>query len=74
MWERFFRGGNPVRTMTTDIVAVGKGVDLRYTLGQWTMGVDTPGGRAQAAGQYIAVWHKPDGAWKIVALSAYTFR
>ncbi|MFN8581392.1 MAG: hypothetical protein U0163_10500 [Gemmatimonadaceae bacterium] len=60
--------------MTTDIVAVGKGVDLRYTLGQWTMGVDTPGGRAQAAGQYIAVWHKPDGAWKIVALSAYTFR
>lgn len=73
-WERFFRGGNPVHTMTTDTVAVAEGGDLGYTLGHWTVGVDTPGGRAEATGEYLAVWRKKDGIWKIVALSVYTFR
>ena len=72
-WERFFRGGNPVHTMTTDTVVVAEGGDLGYTLGHWTVGVDTPGGRAGAAGEYLAVWRKRDGIWKIVALSVYTF-
>lgn len=73
-WERFFRAGNPVHTMTTDTVLVGAGDDMGYTLGHWTVGVDTPGGRAEAAGEYLAVWRRRSGTWKIVALSAYTFR
>ena len=73
-WERFFRGGNPVHTMTTDTVLVGAGDDMGYALGHWTVGVDTPGGRAEAAGEYLAVWRRRSGTWQIVALSAYTFR
>lgn len=73
-WERFFRGGNPAHTMTTDTVFVAESGDLGYTLGHWTVGVDTPGGRSEAAGEYLAVWRRRPGTWKIVALSAYTFR
>lgn len=73
-WERFFRGGNPVHTMTTDSVVVAESGDLGYTLGHWTVGVDASGRRAEAAGEYLAVWRRRLGAWKIVALSAYTFR
>jgi ketosteroid isomerase-like protein len=73
-WARFFRGVNPVHTMTTDTVVVGSGRDLGYVIGHWTVGVDTPGGRAEAAGQYLAVWQRLGGDWKMVAVSAYPFR
>ncbi len=73
-WAGFFRGGNPIHTMTTDTVVVADGGDMGYTLGHWTVGVDTPGGRAAAAGEYLAVWRRRGGNWRIVALTAYTFR
>ena len=73
-WDRLFRGGNPVHTMTTDTVVVASGGDMGYTRGKWTVGVDTPNGRAEAAGEYIAVWRRRDGQWRSIALSAYTFR
>lgn len=73
-WERFFRGANPIHTMTTDTVVVSEGGDMGYTLGHWTVGVDTPGGRAEAAGEYLAVWRRRGGNWRIVAFTAYTFR
>ncbi len=73
-WERFFRGKNPVHTMTTDTAVVDRSGELGYTTGQWTVGVDTPGGRAEAAGNYLAVWRRQEGRWRIVALSAYPFR
>ena len=73
-WERFFRGANPVHTMTTDTAVVDESGELGYTMGHWTVGVDTPGGRAEAAGEYLAVWRRREGLWRIVALSAYPFR
>jgi ketosteroid isomerase-like protein len=73
-WARFFRGGNPVHTMTTDSVVVARGNDLGYVTGRWTVGVDTPNGRAEAAGDYLAVWQRLASGWKLVAVSAYPFR
>jgi ketosteroid isomerase-like protein len=60
--------------MTTDTVVVAESGEFGYTLGHWTVGLDTPGGRAEAAGEYLAVWRRRLGTWKIVALTAYTFR
>lgn len=73
-WERFFRGGNPTHTMTSDTVVVSASGDLGYTFGQWTVGVDTPTGRAEAAGAYVAVWRLRKGGWRIVVISAYPSR
>jgi ketosteroid isomerase-like protein len=73
-WARLFRGGNPIHTMTTDSVVVSRGNDVGYVTGKWTVGVDTPNGRAEGAGDYLAVWRLIDGQWKIVAVSAYQFR
>lgn len=73
-WERFFSGGNPVHTMTTDTVVVAASGDLGYTRGQWTVGVDIPMGRAEASGDYLAVWQRRGGSWRIVALTAYPFQ
>jgi ketosteroid isomerase-like protein len=73
-WARLFRGGNPVHTMTTDSVVISRGNDLGYVTGQWTVGVDTPNGRAEAAGEYLAVWRLIAGQWKIAAVTAYPFR
>jgi ketosteroid isomerase-like protein len=73
-WERFFRGGNPVHTMTTDTVVVAASGDLGYTRGHWTVGVDTPTGRAEVAGEYLVVWRRRTGVWRIVVVSAYPFR
>lgn len=73
-WDHFFHMQNPSHTMTTDSVVVSQSGDLGYTLGKWTVGVDTPGGRIESAGDYLAVWERRDGAWKVVAISAYPFR
>src|SRR5262245_29584406 len=73
-WERLFRGGNPLHTMTTDTVVVGAAGDLGYSRGRWTVGVDTPNGRAEAAGEYLAVWRRRSAGWRIVEISAYPFR
>jgi ketosteroid isomerase-like protein len=73
-WERLFRGGNPVHTMTVDTVVVGTGGDMGYTRGKWTVGVDTPNGRAEAQGEYLAVWRRQNAGWRIVEISAYPFR
>lgn len=72
-WARFFSGGNPVHTMTTDSVVVGHGNDLGYVTGHWTVGVDTPSGRAEGAGEYLAVWQRAEGRWKLGAITAYPF-
>lgn len=72
-WQRFFSGGNPVHTMTTDSVVIDPGGSMGYTLGQWTVGVDTPNGRATAKGHYLAVWQRRDNRWLITALTAYPF-
>ena len=71
-WQRFFAGKNPAHTMTSDTVVVARSGDLGYTMGHWTAGMDTPDGRAEAAGQYLAVWRRSSGDWKIVAITAYT--
>jgi ketosteroid isomerase-like protein len=73
-WERLFRGGNPVHTITTDTIVVSERGDLGYSLGHWAVGVDTPNGRAESSGDYLAVWRRTGGQWRIVALSAYTVR
>jgi ketosteroid isomerase-like protein len=72
-FDHLFHMQNPSHTMTTDSVVVSQSGDLGYTLGKWTVGVDTPGGRLESAGDYLAVWERRDGAWKIVAMSAYPF-
>lgn len=73
-WQRFFAGSNPEHTMTTDSIVVDHGGTMAYTLGQWTVGVDTPTGRASARGHYLAVWRRRDQRWLIVAITAYPFR
>lgn len=72
-WAQFFSGGNPVHTMTTDSVVVADGNDLGYVTGHWTVGVDTPSGRAEAAGEYLAVWQRAEGKWRLEAITAYPF-
>ena len=73
-WARFFSGVNPIHTMTTDTVIVGRGDDLGYVTGQWTVGIDTPNGRMEAAGNYVAVWRKTGDDWRLAVVSAYPFR
>ena len=71
-WARFFAGGNPAHTMTLEIASA-SGV-LGYSRGRWTVGIDTPGGRAEAAGVYLAVWRRTGSDWRIVELSVFTTR
>lgn len=73
-WARFFSGVNPIHTMTTDTVIVGRADDLGYVTGQWTVGIDTPNGRMEAAGTYVAVWRKTGDEWRLAVVSAYPFR
>jgi ketosteroid isomerase-like protein len=73
-WRRFFSGTNPEHTMTTDSVAMDRGGTMAWTLGRWTVGVDTPSGRAAASGHYLAVWQKRGEQWLITAVTAYPFR
>lgn len=73
-WQRFFSGVNPEHTMTTDSVVIDPGGLMGYSLGQWTVGVDTPTGRASAQGHYLAVWQRQGGRWLISAITAYPFR
>ena len=71
-WAKFFQGGNPTHSMTVDTTAV-SGV-LGYTRGHWTVGLDTPSGRAEAAGVYLAVWRRKGAVWRIIELSVFTTR
>ena len=73
-WERLFSASNPTHTMTSDSVFVAASGDMGYTLGKWTVGVDTPDGRVESAGDYLAVWRRNEKGWKITAISAYPFR
>lgn len=73
-WARFFRGGNPAHSMTTDTVVVAAAGDMGYSRGHWTVGVDTPNGRAAASGEYLTVWRRGRAGWRIVEISAYPFR
>lgn len=73
-WQKFFSAKNPSHAMTSDTVVVAKGGDMGYTLGHWTVGMDTPDGRAEAAGQWLGVWRRTAGHWRITAITAYTFR
>ena len=71
-WARFFAAGNPAHTMTVDTASASGA--LGYSRGHWTVGMDTPGGRAEAAGVYLAVWRRTGSVWRIVELSVFTAR
>ncbi|MCC6318123.1 MAG: nuclear transport factor 2 family protein [Gemmatimonadaceae bacterium] len=71
-WARFFRGGNPAHTMTVEVMRASE--HLAYSRGRWTAGVDTPQGRAEAVGTYLAVWERLPAGWRIVELSVFTTR
>jgi ketosteroid isomerase-like protein len=71
-WARLFRGGNPTHSMTVDVAAASG--DLAFSRGRWTVGVDTPQGRSEAAGVYLSVWRRRSGRWRIIELSAFTTR
>lgn len=73
-WDRFFQVPSAVHTMTTDSVVVSKSEDLAYTRGKWTAGVDTPSGRSEGHGEYVAVWRPVSGQWKIVLLMAHPLK
>lgn len=73
-WQRLRSGRNPEHTMSTDSLFVTSLGDMGYSTGPWRVGVDAPNGRATSEGYYVAVWRKIDGAWKIVAVSAFTAR
>lgn len=71
-WERLFRAGNPFHSLTIERVDVAASEDLGYVTGHWAVGMDTPGGRAEARGYYLSVWRRRGAAWRQVAVSAYT--
>ena len=58
----------------TGSVHVGSGGDVAYELGAWTM---DPGGLADPeaeTGEFVCVWKKVDGQWKVVADAGSTIR
>lgn len=71
-WARFFRSPNPAHSMTVDVAKAAG--ELAFSRGRWTVGVDTPQGRAEAAGTYLAVWQRRGAEWRITELSVFTTR
>lgn len=69
-WERLFRGGNPSHTITVDRVEAAASGELGYVSGKWAVGVDTPNGRSEARGVYLAVWRKRGTVWRQIVINA----
>ena len=54
---------------TTD-VQVAKSGDLAYELGTFTFDVDGAGEIPAVSGEYVTVWTKPDGTWRVAVDSS----
>lgn len=48
-------------------VRVAESGDLAWERGQWTFDPDGAGARPDVSGEYITVWEKVDGEWKVAA-------
>jgi uncharacterized protein (TIGR02246 family) len=61
-WE-----ANPDATIdwVTNSVAVSASADLAYELGSWTTDLDGPGDADAESGEYVTVWQKTDGEWRV---------
>jgi ketosteroid isomerase-like protein len=69
--EAFWRGAMKmgVKSATLETVEVeSSGGDLATEIGQFTLGMDAPGGgRAEMIGKYIVLWKRDGGVWKLRA-------
>ncbi|HZH90620.1 MAG TPA: DUF4440 domain-containing protein [Pyrinomonadaceae bacterium] len=69
--EAFWRGAMKmgVKSATLETVEVeSSGGDLATEIGQFTLGMDAPGGgRAEMIGKYIVLWKRDGGVWKLHA-------
>ncbi len=54
-------------SFTPVVVDVATNSDLAYDRGTYEMGMDTPKGRVEDRGKYVAVWKMTPDGWKVVA-------
>jgi uncharacterized protein (TIGR02246 family) len=66
-WEGAMKMG--VKTATLETIEVeSSGGDLATEIGQFTLGMETPGGeRVEQTGKYIVLWKRDGETWKLHA-------
>jgi uncharacterized protein (TIGR02246 family) len=69
--EAFWQGAMKmgIKTATLETIEVeSSGGDLATEIGQFTLGMDAPGGgRVEQSGKYIVLWKRDGGVWKLHA-------
>ncbi len=59
---------------TTTAVEVAASGDLAYERGTWTYDPDGPGEAAEESGEYVTVWKKMDGQWRVMVDAGTTLK
>ena len=73
-WVRYFSRPGAYHPVRVDEITVSRGGDMAWGTGTWWHGTDASGVKIEDEGKFLTVWqHFPDG-WKIVALSARSYR
>lgn len=52
---------------TVESIAVAESGDIAYSIGSYTLGMETPDGPMEDEGKFLTVWEKVDGEWKAAA-------
>jgi uncharacterized protein (TIGR02246 family) len=69
--EAFWQGAMKmgIKTATLETIEVeSSGGDLATEIGQFTLGIDAPGGgRVEQSGKYVVLWKRDGGVWKLQA-------
>jgi uncharacterized protein (TIGR02246 family) len=63
-----------VVSWTTNSVTVAASGDMAYERGAWTSDPDGPGDLGDVHGEYVTVWVKVDGAWKVAVDAGTTIQ
>jgi uncharacterized protein (TIGR02246 family) len=62
-YQEMVRGENRQVDSSAERVEVARSGDLAYEYGSYTFAADTPQGRMDDRGRYVAIWKKIDGQW-----------
>jgi uncharacterized protein (TIGR02246 family) len=75
-WEKEFaeRPAGSTLTWTTAHVHVSDSGDLAYERGSWGADKDGEGEEPERTGQYLTIWKKVDGVWKVAADAGTTIK
>jgi len=75
-WEKEFaeRPADAILAWATEQIHVADAGDLAYERGSWVSDKDGPGEEPEQTGQYITIWKKVSGEWKVAADAGTTIK